>query len=455
MTRLLSFCLFLALGQAVFSQNPLNMTLLGHWDDDTLPTVSPNNLRFAFSGCWGTVANGREIAIVGGARAIFFFDVTEPTRPELIGKFYGSVTALHEVKTYKDRVYTTAGSGNEGLMIFDLSHVPDTIVRTYWSNEFFNYSHTLTLDTASARLYLNGSDIANDGVLVLDLSQNPDKPVVLAKHSLPGGYVHDAYVRNDTFYVSSGFEGFYVFDFQDVQAPKLLANVSTGGYNHYSGLTPNGEFAYYAEEIPAGRPVQIVDLRRLPQNEIEIAGSFLDNMVPGGDPKGIPHNLFIKGNLLYVSQYEDGLLVYDIGKPLMPKLIGWYDTHPENAQYNGYFGNWGNYPWLPSGTIITVDMQNGLFLLRLDASTAAEEPSNEIPLVWPNPARDLWHVRLSDQTKVRSYRISDAQGRVLAAQSGDWPETFDISAHDLPNGLFVLEVWNEAGRRMFKKIIKY
>lgn len=452
-TLLLVFMLFSSL---VSGQGISGLTLLGHWDDDTLPVVSPNNLRFAFSGCWGLVVNGREIAVVGGARSILFFDVTEPSKPTLIGKFYGSATALHEVKSYRNRVYSAAGSGSEGLMIFDLSQAPDTIIRTYQSTEFCKYSHTITVDTSSGRLYLNGSDARGSGVVVLDISQNPDKPTLLSSVDLPGGYVHDAYVRNDTFYVSSGYEGFYVFDFHDPLQPKLLAQVSTTGYNHYSGLTRDSNYAYYAEEIPQGRPVQIVDLQNLAMNEIEIAGHILDNLLPSAPPLAVPHNLFIKDDLLLVSQYEDGMLVYDIHEPLSPKLIAWYDTHPENTAYNGYFGNWGNYPWLPSGTIITVDMQNGLFLLRLDAVSASPEAPQAEALqtrVFPNPAHGRFQIDTENAEMPWQFRLFDLQGRTILEQHSLNQPKVEVQTAALPQGLFFLEVQDVRGRKHVQKVV--
>ncbi len=91
-------------------------------------------------------------------------------------------------------------------MIFDLSQAPDTIRRTYWSNEFFTSAHTLALDTVSGRIYLNGSNVAQQGLLVLDVSQNPDQPAAGFRQSAHGGYIHDSYVRNDTIYASSGIQ---------------------------------------------------------------------------------------------------------------------------------------------------------------------------------------------------------------------------------------------------------
>ena len=204
--------LSLALGQ-LRSQDSLNMIRLAHWDDESLPVASPGNLNLQYSGCWGMAVNGHEYAVLGGAAHVLIFDITTPETPELVGKFAGTATTVwREFKSYKNRLYAVSDNTTEGLMIFDFSNAPDTIVRSYWSNEFFNKSHTITLDTVSGRIYLNGTDVANQGLLVLDVSQNPDEPQLLASVTVDGGYIHDSYVRGDTIYASSGYEGYYIIN---------------------------------------------------------------------------------------------------------------------------------------------------------------------------------------------------------------------------------------------------
>ena len=334
MRKIIFFWVYLSSFTHTTAQSTYNLIRLAQWDDNALPVASPGNLNVQYSGCWGLAVNNREYAILGGARHVLIFDVTTPAKPGLVGKFEGSATTVwREFKSYKNRVYAVSDATEEGLMIFDFSQAPDTIRRTYWSNAFFNSAHTIALDTASGRIYLNGSNAANQGLLVLDVSQNPDQPVLLAAVNLPGGYIHDSYVRGDTVYASSGFAGYYVYDMTDPAKPKVLASLpGTGGYHHNSWLSLDGRFAYCTEEIPTGRPVLIVDLQELADNNIEIAGSFFDPQLPEGTNNAIPHNVYIKGHLLFDSQYEDGLLVYDISEPTEPKLIGQYDTHPENTQ---------------------------------------------------------------------------------------------------------------------------
>ncbi|MCS6928548.1 MAG: choice-of-anchor B family protein [Saprospiraceae bacterium] len=441
------FVLGLSVVNAIFGlgQDSLNMIRLAQWNDTTLPVASPGNLKVRYSGCWGLAVNGREYAILGGARHVLVFDVTVPTDPQLVGKFEGTTsTVWREFKSYKNRVYAVSDATTEGLMIIDFSRAPDSIVQTYFSNELFSSAHTITLDTVSGRIYLNGSNIAIQGLAILDVSQDPDRPVLIGKYALPGGYVHDSYVRGDTLYASCGFNGYFIYDCRNagVEAPKTIASLPpTGGYHHNSWLSSDGRYAYLTEEIPWGRPILVVDLEKMADNDLVIRTSFLDPLLPPDGTYAIPHNVYIKDNLLFNSQYEDGLLVYDISNPVEPKLIAYYDTHPQNTTYNTYFGCWGNYPWLPSGTIIAGDMQNGLQLLRLKEAVGKQlELKQVLVRLYPNPATDFLHVRWEGSAFPARVRLWNAVGQLAFDQL--WPEgkeTLLIPTVHLPAGLYTAE----------------
>ncbi|MCK6692646.1 MAG: choice-of-anchor B family protein [Thermoanaerobaculia bacterium] len=457
MRRIVLFCLCLLAGFHVKTQSLYNLTRLARWDDDALPVASPGNLNVQYSGCWGLAVNNREYAILGAARHVLIFDVTTPAQPALVGKFEGkSNTVWREFKSYKNRVYAVSDATQEGLMIFDFSQAPDTIRRSYWSNALFNSAHTITLDTLSGRIYLNGSNVASQGLLVLDVSNNPDQPSVLAAVSLPGGYIHDSYVRGDTVYASSGFAGYYVYDMTEPSKPKVLASLpGTGGYHHNSWLSPDGRFAYCTEEIPTGRPILVVDLQELADNNIEIRGSFFDPQLPAGENNAIPHNVYVKGHLLFDSQYEDGLLVYDISDPADPKLIAHYDTHPENTVYNRYYGCWGNYPWLPSGIIIAGDMQNGLQVLGWEKPQGGISESAGI---FPNPAHDHLTIRRLNYSPVFA---TDCRFRLFTLMGQRIRETVipaETIEKELPlgwlsPGVYVAELRFGNGSRVIKKIV--
>ncbi|MCS7036510.1 MAG: choice-of-anchor B family protein [Saprospiraceae bacterium] len=457
--RLQTAFLCLILGAfSIAAQDSLNMIRLAQWHDTTLPVASPGNLNVRYSGCWGLAVNGREYAVLGGARHVLVFDVTTPTQPKLVGKFEGLTnTVWREFKSYKNRIYAVSDATSEGLMILDFSKAPDTIVQTYFSNQIFRSAHTITLDTVSGRIYLNGSNIAFGGLAILDVRQDPDKPILIGTYALPGGYVHDSYVRGDTVYASCGFEGYFIYDCRSagVDTPKTIASLSpTGGYHHNSWLTQDGRYAYLTEEIPSGRPVLVVDLEKMADNDLIIRNSFLDAFLPAGTHNAIPHNVYIKDNLLFNSQYEDGLLVYDISNPASPKLVAYYDTHPQNTKYNTYYGCWGNYPWLPSGTIIAGDMQNGLQLLRLTgALSMLPEPVLPVVRVSPNPATDYLQVLWMGGPSPQRVRLWNAIGQLALDQP--WPNAareLRLSVALLPAGLYTLELAPSAGRSLTRRI---
>lgn len=459
---LLLMCVMLCAHLAT-AQDSLNMTLLARWDDDSLPIASPGNLNTQYSGCWGMALDGREYAIIGGARHVLVFDVTDPTQPRRIAQFEGQTnTVWREFKSYQGRFYAVSDATNEGMMILDMRQAPDTVIRTYYSNTLFSRSHTITLDTTSGRIYLNGTNVQGNGLVILDVKTNPDNPTLLSRINLDangaGGYVHDSYVRHDTIYASSGFEGLYILDCTNPDTCLPLAQYETGGYNHNAWLSADGRHLYYTEEIPEGRPVQIVAVDDLAEG-IRGVGRFLDNLLNPGDslPKAIPHNVYIRDNLLFNSQYEDGLLVYDLTDPEKPVLIAYYDTHPQNTQYNTYFGCWGNYPWLPSGTIIASDMQNGLQLLRL-TNSSAQHPTMQATLavsVTPNPAAHTVRIRLTDAAAGSNALLSafDALGRLKTRRNIPDGTTLELDLADWPGGAYFLWIQNDQGASVTRTLI--
>ena len=114
-----------------------------------------NGAGETYSDVWGYAANGREYAIIGSARYIYFFDVTNPSNITLVDKFgpYTS-TSWREFKTYGHYAYAvTDGADAGGLRIFDLQNLPDTVVQVRQTTAFFSKCHMPFIDEANGRLY--------------------------------------------------------------------------------------------------------------------------------------------------------------------------------------------------------------------------------------------------------------------------------------------------------------
>ena len=71
----------------------------------------------------------------------------------------------------------------------------------------------------------------------------------------------------------------------------------------------------------------------------------------------IPHNTHVDGNFLITSYYRDGTTVHDITYPNNMVQVAYYDSYSGSG--NGFDGCWGTYPFLPSGNIISSDINSG------------------------------------------------------------------------------------------------
>ena len=113
------------------AQPSMNMTLLDTWEDDTRP--SPSGVQF--NEVWGYVdCEGNEFAIIGSSTHVHFIDLADPSNLMEIDSFPGGETTIwRDIKTYKDRAYAVSDDTSEGLMIFDLSDLPNSISKTYHS----------------------------------------------------------------------------------------------------------------------------------------------------------------------------------------------------------------------------------------------------------------------------------------------------------------------------------
>ncbi|MCB9275972.1 MAG: choice-of-anchor B family protein [Lewinellaceae bacterium] len=361
----------------------LNMSLLGRWDAEGLPTAG----AIKYNDIWGyTDCSGREYAIMGSARNVHFLDVSVPSNPVEVGRFEGSVNSIwRDMKTYGHYAYAVADQGSDGLMVFDLSGLPDTVVKVGQYTEHFLTSHNIFIDVAQGRLYIVGSNSRSNGVIVMDLRSNPAEPQLLASIPLPGGYVHDIYVRDNIAYCSHGNQGLGVYGLTD---PNNLINLGSltsypeQGYNHSSWLVEDGSKLVFADETH-GRSLKLADVSN--PAEITILDLFKSGLLAPAATNSIAHNPFVRGHYAIVSYYHDGVQVFDLSNPGDVQRVAYYDTYPENQNYNGYEGCWGVYPFLPSGNIIASDITHGLFVLSadsiefepppaLDASFTAEIP---------------------------------------------------------------------------------
>jgi len=351
----------LLLNSSLTAQQSLNMTLAGTWDGNNTQTSG-----VFYNDIWGyTDEMGNEYAILGSPNEVHFIDVSVPTNPtEILGHVGGSTSLWRDFKTYKKYAYAVADQGNEGLLVFDMSGLPGSLpTLANQITSHFITAHNIFIDVPNGLAYIAGSNSIGSGLIIYDLKVDPVNPPVVFSSSLQGGYIHDIYVRDNIAYASHGNNGFYIHDFTNPSSPVFIDSRNTGGYNHSSWLTDDGQYAVYAEEVPQGRPLGILDLTDVSNNGIGLVTTFKFPLLAPQATGVTPHNPFIAGDYCIVSYYEDGIQIFDISDKNNPFTAAYYDTNPLNTNYTGTDDNWGVYPYFPSGNIIGSDTKNGLFVL--------------------------------------------------------------------------------------------
>lgn len=424
-----------------------NIALLGQFNDTTVVAEPVYGIRY--QSCWGWVhpTTLHEYGVIGSTAGTYIIDVTDPAN--LIQSDYiphrQTDAIWHEYKTFGNYLYIISDDGgNNSLQIADLSTLPDSANVIYDSNSIFTHSHTLFID--GSKLYVASvSSTGNFSSMNVYSLANPALPSLLRRldDDFPAiGSVHDMFVSNDTVYASCGYDGLYIFHYDEIlnQFVNLgsLTNFPTSRYNHSSDLSPDHQILYMCDEVPDGMPFSIVDVSDISNPTV------LSTM--STNPGCTPHNPYVEGDLLYMAAYQDGLYVYDISVPASPVQIGYFDTHPQNPTGTypspAYQGCWAAYTKLPSGNILASDMQLGLFVLDVSGlpTSVKNENLNTGISIYPSPAINELFVKIENPTGSQSITLTDITGKIVLTENAEMNNINKISVNEIAAGQYTVTI---------------
>ena len=453
------FLLLFSISFGYLAQDSLNMRVLYNWKDNSLSAT--NLYNNAYNEVWGYAKNGREYAIIGTTRGTHFFDVTNPQSPTLVdfvqGRDTGRQSVHRDYHDYQGYLYIVTDEGKGSLQIVDLSYLPDSVSLVYDQDTAIKLSHNIFIDSARGKLYSCGGGSSRK-FSVYSLS-NPLSPQLIyrcetdiswwaANVGTSGGYVHDVFVRNDTAYCNAG-SGLFVVDFSTT--PVLLGSISSypdKGYNHSGWLSEDGN-TYALGDETHGKKLKMLDVSDLSNI------TFLDT-VGITDNSAILHNQIIKGDLMYVAYYYNGVYVYNIKNPSSPILTGFYDTSKE-LNFLSFKGCWGIYPFLPSGVLLASDMQEGLFILDVSQATSIDEIANKNRFsLFPNPASNQFYLMgLSNYNEGYNVEVRDINGKKIVSNKfeNNFLEKVQIQIpNEIPAGVYVVTIFNSTFAQSIKLI---
>jgi choice-of-anchor B domain-containing protein len=342
---------------------------------------------------WTDPETGREYALVGRTNGTSFVDLTDASNPVYLGNLPlhegANVNIWRDIKVYRDHAYIVAdNAGEHGVQIFDLRQLRNVSNRPATFEETAHYAginsaHNIVINEESGYAYVVGSsgggETCGGGLHMVDIRepQNPKFAGCFADASTGNartGYSHDAqcvmYRGPDEQYrgreicFGSNETALSIADVTDKAQPSAIASASypNVAYQHQGWISDDHRYYYTNDEgdeiagtVPRTRTI-IWDIQDL--DDPVVLKEHL------GTTSSSDHNLYVRGNLVYESNYVSGLRILDVTDPKNPVEVGFFDTVPWGNDAPGFNGSWSNYPFFRSGNILVSSMREGLFILR-------------------------------------------------------------------------------------------
>ncbi len=280
------------------------------------------------------------------------------------------------------------GAGPHGIQIFDLTQLRNVSNPPARFSETAHYdgiasAHNIVINEGTGFAYTVGNSAGGEtcggGFHMVNI-QDPTNPTFAGCFSDPAtgrvgtGYNHDAqcvtYHGPDQDHVGkeicfgSAETALSIADVTDKENPVPLASASypNVGYAHQGWITDDHRYFYLDDELDeiagtASRTRTLIwDVEDL--DDPVLVKEFF------GTTEASDHNLYIRGNFMYQSNYVAGLRILDISDPENPKEVAYFDTVPFGENQPGFAGSWSNYPYFNSGIIVVTSMREGVFILK-------------------------------------------------------------------------------------------
>ena len=329
---------------------------------------------------WADANTSREYALMGLTNGTAFVDVTDPQNPVLLGRLpTQSVGSFwRDIKVYRDHAYVVADdAGAHGLQVFDLTRLRGVVgAQTFAADVVygdFGTAHNLAIDEASGFAYAVSTDTCGGGLHMIDI-RTPNNPLFAGCHDTVR--THDTqcvvYGGPDTDYrgrqicVSSNEDHVEVVDVTEKFAPRTLSSTTYPQlrYVHQGWLTEDHRFFLLGDEfdeidLDLSTRTHVFDVTDL-DAPVHLYAHDLGT-------SATDHNLYVRGDLVFEANYTSGLRVLRFGDLAEREIeeAAFFDTFP-SSEAAGTVGAWSVYPYLPSGTIVVSDIENGLFVLTMD-----------------------------------------------------------------------------------------
>ena len=329
----------------------------------------------SYAGVWGD----GNFAYVGSERrnGILIYDITNPDAP-VLASYYGQSGPIdmEDIKVANGIGFFADNMGS-GLHIVDVSnpYAPALITQITSANGGYDNTHKVAIwknfvfipQNLTAPALIKVFDVTNPAIPVLKTTITATDPQ----------WVNDIDIQTntagETLMYTAGWGGKCdIWDITNIatSSPVLLGSFSAGIDGSSASATADGNYLAYATKNPNGTSYVTIYNISNPAN-VTVASTL--TMSALGIDAVTPHDPKIMGNLLYVSWFQAGTLIFDITNPYSPVLVGSYDTWPGAVNAGQLDGNWGVYPYLGQDRVLLSDRNTGLYII--DATGVNSSPA--------------------------------------------------------------------------------
>ncbi len=330
---------------------------------------------------WGwTSSTGREFAIVCKSNGTAFVEVTDPVNPVYLGDLpTHTINSLwRDAKVYNDYAFIVSEAPGHGMQIFDLSQLltienPPVAFEADAHYPSFGNAHNIVINEETGFAYGVGTDTFMGGLHIVNI-QDPLNPVIAGAYA-EDGYTHDAQVV-----IYNGPDSDYCgqeIAFNCNEDAVTIANVTdkedcqtisvspypNSAYTHQGWLSEDHQYFFVNDELDemnglvSTTTTFIWDVTDL--DAPELIGTY------SGTSTSIDHNMYVKWNQIFQSNYRSGLRILNSSRAAEGELneIGFFDCTPEDDDAL-FSGTWSNYPYFSSGTVVMTNMYGDFLVLQ-------------------------------------------------------------------------------------------
>ena len=337
--------------------------------------ANPYGAYESYAGVWGD----GNYAYVGSERrnGVLIYDITNPNAP-VLASYYAPSNSLdmEDIKVANGIGYFADNMGS-GLYIVNVSDPTNPQLISQITSANGGYDNTHKVAIWQNFVFIPQNLTAPALIKVFDVS-NPVAPVLVTTITATDPqWVNDIDIQDNgagsvRLYTAGWGGKCDIWDITNIatQAPVLLGSFSAGIDGSSASATADGNYLAYANKNTNGTSYVTIYNISNPSN-VTVASTL--TMTALGIDAVAPHDPKIMGNLLYVSWYQAGTLIFDITNPNSPVSVGSYDTYPGAVVPTQLDGNWGVYPYLGQDRVLLSDRNTGLYII--DATGVNSQPA--------------------------------------------------------------------------------